>query len=95
MEQTRTPSPTRLTVTGTRQQVTLCQCSRCGNIWKPRKVNPAKCPACHSPLWDKERVYHLSGAHAPTQAPKPRGKPFQAGFDARRVRQGVEVKPQG
>lgn len=79
------PTPTTLTITGAKSQITLCQCCRCGNIWKPRKPDPAKCPACFSPLWNKERVYNIEGADAPTQVPKPRGKPFKSGFDERRI----------
>ncbi len=76
-----------LTVQGAKQTVTLCQCNRCGHLWKPRRSSPApsKCPACFSPLWNKARAYHIEGAEPPTRAPKPRGKPFQKGFDARRI----------
>ena len=76
-----------LTIQGAKQEVTLCQCSRCGNIWKPRRPDPppAKCPACFSPLWNKARAYHIGGAEPPTRAAKPRGKPFEKGFDARRI----------
>ena len=76
--------PTTLTVKGAKTQVTLCQCLRCGNIWKPHKPNPAKCAACFSPLWNKPRVYRVEGAEEPTGTAKPRGKPFQPGFDERR-----------
>ncbi len=74
-------------------EVVLCQCNRCGNIWKPRQPKdgvpkqPSKCPACFSPLWNKPRVYEIEGAEAPTQAPKPRGKAFGEGYDERRPRQ--------
>jgi len=75
----------RLTVQGARQQVTLCQCGRCGHIWKPRRPDPppSKCPSCFSPLWNKGRAYHIEGAEPPTRVPQPRGKPFSKGFDAR------------
>lgn len=67
-------------------QLTLCECGRCGNLWKPRVANPVRCPACRSDLWDKPRVYQVQGQEAPTQKPKPRGLGFRKGFDARRVR---------
>ena len=85
-----TALPTTLIVKGVKCHILLCQCVRCGNIWKPRKPSPAKCPACFSPLWNKERVYSIEGADAPTQVPKPRGKPFEVGFDARRERNSEE-----
>ena len=76
-----------LTIQGAKQAVTLCQCSRCGHLWKPRRPDPApsKCPACFSPLWNKARAYRIEGAEAPTRAARPRGKPFEKGFDARRI----------
>lgn len=80
-------------VGGVVREVILCQCNRCGNIWKPRQPQngvikpPAKCPSCFSPLWNKPRVYDIEGAEAPTQAPKPRGRGFGAGYDERRPRQ--------
>lgn len=76
-------SPTR-TIQGAKKQMTVCECLRCGYLWKPHRPDPVKCPACYSPLWNKERVYKIVGAEAPTQKAKPRGKPFQAGFDQRR-----------
>lgn len=35
-------------------------CKRCGHQWKRRRVSlPVACPKCHSPYWDKDRVYVL------------------------------------
>ena len=80
-------SRTSLLVQGETQTVTLCQCLRCGNIWKPRKPTPARCPACLSPLWNQERRYQLKGKEAPTQPIEgKRGKPFVLGLDDRRGR---------
>lgn len=37
------------------------QCSRCGHRWVPKlykvggKEQPAQCPSCHSPYWNRER----------------------------------------
>ena len=72
------------TIQGAKTQITLCECSRCGYLWKPHRSDPAKCPGCSSRLWNKQRAYQKAGEKAPTRTPKPRGKPFQAGFDARR-----------
>jgi hypothetical protein len=89
-------TPTTLWVQGAKGEVTLCQCLRCGNIWKPHHnadgtpKTPKKCPACDSPLWNKPRAYRRKGEEAPTETPKPRGKPFKAGFDERRVRSSEE-----
>ena len=78
---------TQITVQGDQQTVTFCQCLRCGNIWKSRKLSPLRCPSCLSPLWNKERRYQLKGKEAPTQPIEgKRGKPFAVGYDARRVR---------
>jgi DNA-directed RNA polymerase subunit RPC12/RpoP len=86
---------TQLTVQGEQQTVTLCQCLRCGNIWKPRKPSPARCPSCLSPLWNKERKYQLKGKEAPTQPIEGRrGKPFAAGYDPRRDSQPNEPPSQ-
>ena len=31
-------------------------CQRCGKTWWPRQsTKPARCPACKSPYWDKQR----------------------------------------
>lgn len=99
-EERPTPSaqatPTTLSVQGAKSEVTLCQCVRCGNIWKPHHnpdgtpKTPKKCPACDSPLWNKPRAYRRKGEEAPTETPKPRGRPFKAGFDERRVRSSEE-----
>jgi hypothetical protein len=32
-------------------------CNRCGHTWTLRVPNPQSCPNCHSPYWNKERVY--------------------------------------
>lgn len=85
---------TTLTVQGEQQTVTLCQCLRCGNIWKPRKPSPARCPSCLSPLWNKERKYQLQGKEPPTLPIEgKRGKPFATGHDSRRRKsaQGLEA----
>lgn len=81
-----------LSVQGARQQVTLCQCGRYGHVWKPRRPDPppSKCPSCFSPLWNKGRVYRIEGAEPPTRAPRPCGKPFSKGFDARRSDHSVD-----
>lgn len=87
-------TPTHLTVQGAQRQVTLCQCLRCGNIWKPRKATPSKCPGCNTPLWNVPYAYEIEGKEPPTRTPKVRGKPFQAGFDARRIGAEVSSEPQ-
>ena len=72
-------------IRGAAGEITICQCSRCGELWQPRQTVPAKCPACSSPLWNKPRVYQRQGAPPPTQTAKPRGRAFQTGIDSRRV----------
>lgn len=32
------------------------ECKRCGNRWLPRIANPAQCPRCKSPYWNRDRV---------------------------------------
>ena len=32
------------------------KCKRCGWEWKPRVDNPARCPQCKSPYWNRERL---------------------------------------
>lgn len=91
-ELSRVVTSATLTIQGARQAVTLCQCNRCGHLWKPRRPDPqpSKCPSCFSPLWNKARTYRIEGAEPPTQAAKPRGKPFSKGFDARRIEHSSE-----
>lgn len=75
-------------VRGATGEITICQCSRCGELWQPRQTIPAKCPTCFSPLWNKPRVYKLEGAPLPDASikAKPRGRAFAAGEDSRRVK---------
>ena len=36
-------------------------CNRCGHTWTPRENGePAVCPKCKSPYWNKERVRGVS-----------------------------------
>ena len=67
------------TVQGASQTLTVCQCSRCGNLWAARQQIPILCPSCRSSLWNKPRVYHIEGAPSPTQNAKPRGRAFAKG----------------
>jgi DNA-directed RNA polymerase subunit RPC12/RpoP len=67
------------TVQGASHTLTLCQCSRCGNLWAPRQEIPILCPECRSSLWNKPRVYRIEGAPSPTQHAKPRGRAFPKG----------------
>lgn len=32
------------------------KCLRCGHEWEARVPNPARCPKCISPFWNKPRV---------------------------------------
>ncbi len=42
------------------QAITQKTCLRCGYKWYPRKPGePLGCGACHSPYWNKPRVYEL------------------------------------
>jgi uncharacterized protein len=34
----------------------LAGCFRCGNVWRPRRVEPTICPRCKSRLWDVPRL---------------------------------------
>lgn len=34
----------------------IAVCTRCGNDWPRRVENPAQCPECKSPYWNKPRV---------------------------------------
>jgi len=31
------------------------KCKQCGHKWVPRIANPAVCPSCHSPYWNKKK----------------------------------------
>jgi len=35
--------------------LTQLRCKRCGFAWFPRTENPALCPSCKSPYWNRER----------------------------------------
>ena len=37
------------------------KCNRCYWKWFSRKPNPVACPKCHSPFWNKKRVYNVTG----------------------------------
>ena len=40
--------------------ITMKTCTRCGATWYPRTPGrPVGCAKCHSPYWDKPRVYEL------------------------------------
>lgn len=42
------------------EAITQKTCTRCGSTWYPRTPGrPAGCAKCHSPYWDKPRVYEL------------------------------------
>ncbi len=42
------------------QVITQKTCTRCGATWFPRSPGrPVACAKCHSPYWDKPRVYKL------------------------------------
>lgn len=42
------------------QAITQKTCTRCGATWFPRAPGrPMGCAKCHSPYWDKPRVYAL------------------------------------
>lgn len=42
------------------ETITKKTCTRCGASWFPKKPGrPAGCAKCHSPYWDKPRVYEL------------------------------------
>lgn len=42
------------------QAITPKTCTRCGATWYPRTPGrPVGCAKCHSPYWDKPRVYKL------------------------------------
>jgi len=44
----------------TEQAITMKTCTRCGATWYPRTPGrPVGCAKCHSPYWDKPRVYKL------------------------------------
>jgi len=62
--------------------ITRQTCTRCGATWYPRRPGrPAVCAICHSPYWDKPRVYELrnrpparhrgDGEPIPTPPPPP------------------------
>jgi len=36
-------------------KITRLKCKRCGHRWVPRIPNPAVCPKCHSPHWNKAK----------------------------------------
>jgi hypothetical protein len=39
----------------------MLQCNRCHHKWLRRTLTrPVQCPACKTPLWDKDRVRKLS-----------------------------------
>ena len=40
------------------------RCIRCGWEWEAKVENPAQCPKCHSPLWNKERRVGRQGGGA-------------------------------
>lgn len=80
--------------TSVTRAITLAKCGRCGFEWVPRVAVPSRCPHCGSVLWNVERAQKLPGKPAPTRKGKPRGKPLEAGFDARRVHQPTETQEQ-
>ena len=52
----------------TEQAITMKTCTRCGATWYPRTPGrPVGCAKCHSPYWDKPRVYKLRN-RAPARA---------------------------
>lgn len=39
-------------------QLKFLECNRCFHFWLPRStLLPKNCPACHSPYWNKKRVF--------------------------------------
>jgi predicted Zn-ribbon and HTH transcriptional regulator len=39
------------------------KCNRCGKTWTPRKKisEIVMCPKCHSPYWNRKRIYNRKG----------------------------------
>lgn len=42
--------------------IKILQCKRCGHKWIPRiTTQPAQCPKCKSPLWNREYTRKQGG----------------------------------